>query len=217
MPAILVDSDGPVATLTLNRPERQNAIDLETWRQIDTALRDLAARDHVRCLIIRGAGDRAFCAGHDLSRFEAERSNREEVKAFSATVKGVSDAICDFPRPTIAMIHGYCMGAGVQIAVNCDIRIAAESSRIALTPKKVGLYLEYELIDVLVSLVGIAATQEIVLEGRTYTADDAKRIGLVNRVIADGNLESETRALAVALAGRDKDGSLAVLGLRGDI
>lgn len=217
VPPILVDSDGAVATVAFNRPDRRNAIDLDAWRVLDAALGALATRDELRCLVLRGAGDGPFCAGHDLSRFAAERRTPAQVKAFSATVKGVADAIRDFPRPTVAMIRGHCMGAGVQIALNCDFRVAGDSARIALTPQKVGLYLEYELIDALVALVGVAAAQEVVLAGRVYGAGEARRIGLVNVAVGDDALETETAALAARLAGAEKTVARPALGRRPDL
>lgn len=217
MEPILVETDRRIATVVLNRPDRRNALDLSAWRAFGPAMDGIARRTDVDCVVFRGAGGRAFCAGHDLSRFGDERRTREQVLAYSATVKAVCDSIRDCPHPTVAMIQGSCMGAGVQLMTNCDFRLAAESARIALTPAKVGLYLEYELVDALVAVVGRATALEMVLEGRAYDGGEAAAKGLVNRVIPDEELERETLALAATLADTAKDEGLRTIARRTDL
>ena len=217
MARIVVDTQDRIATVSLNRPERLNAVDLAGWRELKDAVDGVAARDDVGCVVFRGVGDRAFCAGHDLSRFDDERNSPDQVRAFSAAVKAAMDAIRDCPHPTLAMVRGPCMGAGVQLATNCDLRIASDTSRISLTPKKVGLFLEYELMDALISLTGRATAMEMVLEGRTYGAEEAVAKRLVDRATADADLERETYALAATLAETGKADGLIAAGRRDDL
>ena len=216
MTRVLLEVDERIASVSLNRPERHNAVDLTGWRALTEVLDGVAARTDVGCVVFRGVGTHAFCAGHDLSSFEKERNTRAQVKTFSAAVKTAVDAIRDCPLPTVAMIRGPCMGAGVQIATNCDLRIASDTARLSLTPKKVGLYLEYELMDALISLTGRATAMEMVLEGRVYDAQEAYARHLVNRVTADADLERESYLLAAALADSGKAGELLAAGRRAD-
>lgn len=204
MSTVQVETSGAIATVIINRPARHNSVDLATWRLLSDAVAELAPRSDIRCVVFRGAGDRAFCAGHDLTRFAEDRRTRDQVRAFAELTWGITAAIRDMPQPTVAMIRGFCMGAGVQISTNCDIRIAAESTQMALTPKKVGLFLEYDLLDALVSVVGVATALEMVLEARVYGAEEALAKRLVQRVVSDDRLEKEVAALATALAERGK-------------
>lgn len=211
MSTIQLETSGAIATVIINRPARHNSVDLATWRLLGDAVADLAPRGDIRCVVFRGAGDRAFCAGHDLTRFPDDRRTSDQVRAFAELTRDITAAIRDMPQPTVAMIRGFCMGAGVQISTNCDIRIAAESSRLALTPKKVGLFLEYDLLDALVSVVGVATAMEMVLEARVYDAAEALAKGLVQRVVPDDNLDDETTALALRLVEREKPDGITMI------
>lgn len=217
MNPVLVEIDGHIATVVLNRPDRRNALDLAAWRAFGPVMDDISRRTDIGCVVLRGAGGRAFCAGHDLSRFGDERRTLEQVLTYSGIVKRVTDAIRDCPHATVAMIQGPCMGAGVQLMTNCDIRLAAASARIALTPAKVGLFLEYELVNTLVAVVGRATALEMVLEGRAYDGREAVAKGLVSRVFPDEELERETVALATTLADAGKDEAPRAIARRRDL
>lgn len=197
---ILVATDGGIATVTLNRPHKRNALDLASWVMLGDAMRDLSADESLRCVVIKGSGDQAFAAGADISGFENERSNPAQAQDYSHKITRTFDAIADSRHPVIAMIHGYCLGGGCELALACDMRIADESSKFGIPAKLMGLYLEHDLLDVLVQIVGRATAMEIVLEGRVYDAPEALAKGLVNRVVPDAALEEEAYGTARRIA-----------------
>ena len=204
MPAVSLRRSGPVATITLNRPERLNAMNLGAWHELSAILSELAGIPECRVVVFRGAGERGFCAGHDLSAFEDERRSLDQVRHFSAAVSDAMRRLSEFEGTTVAGIHGFCMGAGLQIALECDVRIARADTVAALTPKKVGLFLEYDLMDVLVAAVGQARALEIVLEGASLPATRALQTGLVTEVVAAANFERRLDEIAAASARRTR-------------
>jgi enoyl-CoA hydratase/carnithine racemase len=136
---LLLDRDGPVATLTINRPDRLNALTFGMFARLPTLLAEAAAAGGVRALVVRGAGQKAFSAGADISEFESTRSTREQTAAYDDAVLAAEEALATFPAPTIAAIGGYCYGGGCGLALACDIRFAAPGARFAITPAKLGL------------------------------------------------------------------------------
>lgn len=197
---ILVSTDGPIATVTLNRPEKRNALNKAAWNGLASAMRALSEDKNLRCVVIRGAGDKAFAAGADISGFEEERSSSALVRDYAANIADAFDAVGTSLHPVVAMIHGHCYGGGCELAMACDLRIADESATFAIPAKRLGLHLEYELIDALVNVVGRATALEIVLEGRVYGAAEALAKGLVTRVVPDAELEEEAYATARRIA-----------------
>lgn len=205
MPAVSLSRSGPIATIVLNRPERLNAMNLGAWHELSKILTDLARTADCRVIVFRGAGERGFCAGHDLAAFDDERRSPEQVRRFSGAVSDAMRRLAAFEGVTVAAIHGYCMGAGMQISLECDLRIARDDAVFALTPKKVGLFLEYDLMDVLVAAVGRARALEIVLEGASLPAARALQIGLITEIVAAAEFERRLDAIAAACAA-DADG-----------
>ncbi len=200
---ILVTRDGPIATVTLNRPDKLNALTKPMWIRLGAVLAELSEDDALRCVVLRGAGGKAFSPGNDISEFETDRSNPEQAKAYGEILHRALSALKTCRHPTVALIEGICVGGGLEIAALCDLRICGTSSRFGVPIKRLGLVMAYPEIDVLRRLVGRATTLEILLEGRVFGAEEAKDKGLVNRVVPDGEVEAE----AYATAGRIAEGA----------
>ncbi len=197
---ILVRRDGYVATVTLNRPDKLNAITKPMWRRLGAVLEELSADDDLRCVVLRGAGGKSFSPGNDISEFETDRSNAEQAKAYGEILHRTLTALKSCRHPTVALIEGICVGGGLEIAGLCDLRICGESSRFGVPIKRLGLVMAYPEIDALRQLVGRQTALEILLEGRVFGADEAKDKGLVTRVVPDDKVEEEAMAAAQRIA-----------------
>jgi enoyl-CoA hydratase/carnithine racemase len=197
---ILIGRNKTTATVTLNKPEKMNALNLEMWGGLAKAFQALSADDSLRCIVLRGAGVKAFAAGADVAEFAAVRSNVEQARAFAKITHTAMQAIATCPHPVIAMIHGACVGGGLEIASVCDMRICGASSRFGIPVKRLGLVVSYSELKPLVSLVGSAMALEILLEGRVFDAAEALAKGLVNRVVADEDVEKEVHAVAARIS-----------------
>ena len=197
---ILVARDGAIATIVLNRPEKLNALTIDMWVRLGEAVSGLAADDGVRCIVLRGAGGKAFAPGNDISEFETERHDPASAKAYGAVMHETLGAIRDCRHPTVALIEGICVGGGLEIASLCDIRICGATSRFGVPVNRLGLVMAHAELDGLVRLVGPGTAAEIVLEGRVFDATEAKDKGLVTRVVADGDVETEAFATARRIA-----------------
>jgi enoyl-CoA hydratase/carnithine racemase len=198
---MLSRKEGGVGTLIFNNPERHNAVSLEMWEAATAILGDFAADNNVRVVVLTGAGGKAFVSGADISKFESERSNKEAIERYNVTVEKANSAIYEFPKPTIAMIRGYCIGGGVGLALSCDLRICSDNSKFGVPAAKLGLGYGYSGIKKLVDLVGPSFAKEIFFTARQFTAHEALQMGLVNRVLADGELEKYVRDYADTIGG----------------
>jgi enoyl-CoA hydratase len=181
---ILAGSDGPVGHLVFNNPERSNAISLDMWQQATTVLEELANDDAIRLVVFSGAGGKAFAAGADISKFDTERDSADAVRRYGEISKGFYRRVKVIPKPTIARIEGYCIGGGLVIASCCDIRICHTGSRFALPAARLGLGYGFSEQKHLADIVGLAHMPEILFTARQFTAQEAKEMGLVNRVLA---------------------------------
>ena len=189
---IQVDRDGPIATVVLNRPRKHNAMTRSMWHKLGEAIVTLSADNDVRCVVLRGAGSKAFSSGNDIGEFEKERGNIPQARRYGADMKRTIDALQSCRHPIVALINGICVGGGLEIAANCDIRICGESSRFGAPINKLGLVMSYAELECLLNLVGRAVTLEILLEGRIFGAEEARAKGLVQRVVADDHVEEES-------------------------
>ncbi|MBX3662221.1 MAG: enoyl-CoA hydratase/isomerase family protein [Burkholderiales bacterium] len=198
--SILAARDGDIATITLNRPERLNALNREMWEVLGKTMRRLAADDSLRCIVLRGAGGKAFAAGADIAEFASERADARQAKGYGELIHATMQAVAQCRHPTVALIEGACVGGGLEIAAMCDMRICGSSSRFGVPISKLGLTMGYGELAGLLALVGRAVTLEILLEGRVFSAEEAYRKGLVNRVVPDGEVEREAYALARRIA-----------------
>ena len=188
-PEILLQRDGAVATVILNRPEKLNATTMPMWKLLDQTLCELDADDTIRCIVIRGAGTRAFGPGNDISEFESHRSNVEQARLYGPVMHGALRAIARCRHPLVAMIHGICVGGGLGIASLCDIRICGESSRFGVPVNKLGLAMSHDEMSGLMRIAGPDVTLEMLLEGRVFGAGEALQKRIVSRVVADAEVE----------------------------
>ncbi|HEX2851004.1 MAG TPA: enoyl-CoA hydratase [Acidimicrobiales bacterium] len=193
---LLVEIDDGVATMTFNNPEKRNALSEEIRASLPGALRALARDDEVRVVVLRGAGEKAFVSGADISEFGDRRTSPEARAEFDALSAEAGHAWNALEKPVIAMIRGFCIGGGLLIALQADIRIAADDARFGVPAAKLGLGYGYGGVEALVGLVGWAAASEILFSARQLTAEEADHIGLVNRVVPVAKLESEVKELA---------------------
>ncbi len=197
---ILVQRDGPIATVVLNRPEKLNALTKPMWQRLGEVIEELSADDVLRCLVMRGAGEKAFAPGNDISEFENERANVEQARAYGAIMRRTLAAFEHCRHPMVAMIKGICVGGGLEIAANCDLRICGESSRFGVPINKLGLVMAHAELRGLLNLVGRATALEILLEGRVFGAEEAKEKGLITRIVPDEKVEEEAYATAQRIA-----------------
>jgi enoyl-CoA hydratase len=192
--------DGHIGYVIFNNPERHNAMSLDMWEALTGILAGFARDDAVRVVILTGAGDKAFVSGADISRFADERASMEAVKNYSERTEQGYAAVHDFPKPTIAMIRGYCIGGGLGIAISCDIRICADNARFGIPAAKLGLGYAYPGLKRLIDVVGPSFAKEFFFTARNFDAEEARVMGLVNRVVPDAELESYVKNYADTIA-----------------
>lgn len=180
---------GPVAEILLNNPARHNALSLDMWERLATLLAELAADDSLRVLVLKGAGGKAFAAGADISRFESERASQDAVRHYNTVAGEASARLYNFPRPTIALIRGHCIGGGVNLAVCCDMRIAASDATFSIPAARLGLGYGFAGVQRLAEVVGLPVAMEMFYTARRYSAEDAVRIGLANRMVAVNEID----------------------------
>ena len=198
--SIAVRVDGFIATVVLDRPDKLNALTITMWKELGEAITRLSADDELRCIILRGAGERAFSPGNDIGEFATARADKTQAIAYGAVMHATADALEACRHPLVAQIHGICVGGGLEIAALCDLRICGESSRFGAPIKNLGLVMAYAEMAPLVRLVGPAVALEILLEGRIMDAGEAKSIGLVSRIVADTDVATEAAATAQRIA-----------------
>lgn len=197
---ILTERSGEIARIVFNQPEKRNAVSLEMWEAVEKALNDYSRDPAIRILILSGAGGKAFVSGADISKFENERAGEEAVAHYNTTTKRVYDAVEAFPKPTIAQIDGFCIGGGVALALCCDLRICGESSQFAIPAAKLGLGYGFGGINRLVNVVGPAFAKEIFFTARRFDAEEARAMGLVNRIVPDGAVKKAAEDTATMIA-----------------
>jgi enoyl-CoA hydratase len=198
---MLSRKEGGVGTLIFNNPERLNAVSLEMWEAAAEYLDDFANDKAIRVVVLTGAGGKAFVSGADISKFENERSSKEAIDRYNVAVDKANSAVYEFPKPTIAMIRGYCIGGGVGLALCCDMRICSDNSKFAVPAAKLGLGYGYAGIKKLVDLVGPSFAKEIFFTARQFTAAEALQMGLVNRSLPEAELESYVKNYAEMISG----------------
>ena len=198
--SILVTRDGPIATVVLNRPEKLNALTKAMWAELGAAIAALSADDSLRCIVLRGAGERAFSPGNDIGEFAEERANKAQAIAYGAVMRATAEALAACRHPLVAQIHGICVGGGMELAALCDLRICGEGSRFGAPIKNLGLVMAYAEMAPLVRLVGPTVALEILLEGRVFDAAEALAKGLVTRVVPDALVAVEAQAAAQRIA-----------------
>jgi enoyl-CoA hydratase/carnithine racemase len=197
---IQVVKEGAVATVVLNRPDRMNALNLPMWQGLAEAFESLAADHSVRAIILRGAGTKAFAPGADIDEFDTLRANAAQAKDYDKVMRRALDAVVSCPAPVVAMIHGPCVGGGLELACCCDLRISGKSGRFGVPINKISVVMAYPELAAIVRVAGPAVASEILLEARILDADEAQAKGLLTRVVDDEQLEEEVQATAKRIA-----------------
>jgi enoyl-CoA hydratase/carnithine racemase len=192
--------EGAIGWVVFNNPARHNATSFEMWQALPLVLDAYAGDPAVRAIVFRGAGEKAFSAGADISQFKEKRTTPEAAGAYNRAADAANRALRECPKPTIAMIRGYCIGGGTAVAVGCDIRIASDDARFGVPAAKLGLGYRFEGIQRLAGIVGPARTAEIFYTARQFSAEEALQMGLVNRVVPAVEIERYTRDFAGAIA-----------------
>jgi enoyl-CoA hydratase/carnithine racemase len=185
-----VEKHGAVGWIVFDQPAKRNAINGAMWRGIPPAMAKFDADEEVRCVVFRGAGNEAFAAGADISEFESLRAKSTSVSAYDGLLDQVLHSIQGSPKPSLAMIHGFCFGGGVEVALACDLRYCGASAQFSIPAAKLGVAYNIEGHKRLIETVGHARAREIMFTGRRYNADEAYEMGLVHNVIPDSELES---------------------------
>lgn len=197
---VLLARDGAIATVTLSSPGRMNALDKAMWARLGEIMKELDADEGLRCVVLRGDGDKAFAAGADIAEFHRERANSAQARKYSREGINWMAAIAGCRHPTVALIQGACIGGGLLIASQCDIRICNESARFGVPVKNLGLTESYDELAGMLRAAGPNVALEMLLEGRIWGAREAYEKGLVNRVVPDAGVIEEGYATARRIA-----------------
>jgi enoyl-CoA hydratase/carnithine racemase len=197
---LIVRHEAPLGYLLLNRPQVRNALNLRTWQRIAEGVAELASDNAIRVIIMRGATPEAFIAGADISEFPAMRADAAQARAYREAPTRAIAALVECNKPVIAMISGVCIGGGVQVALACDIRIAARGTRLVVPAARLGLAYPLDGVNMLTQTVGPANARDILLSARLFDADEALQMGLVNCVVDAEKLEDNVRDYALKMA-----------------
>jgi enoyl-CoA hydratase/carnithine racemase len=198
---LIAERKGAIGWITFNNPERHNALKVDMWQALPKALAGFETDPEVKVIVLRGAGDRAFISGADISEFEQLRSSPEAVGEYEDLAEGAMRSLQTVPKPTIAMIRGYCIGGGVGVAVSCDMRIAAEGAVFGIPAARLGVGYRFGGIKRLNDLVGPAFAKEIFFTARRFPASEALHMRLINRMVPDADLEGTVADLCATIAG----------------
>lgn len=187
---LIVKKNDGVGYLSLNQPEKHNAISYEMWLGIAQAIADFEADDDIRVIVLSGEGGAAFSSGADISQFESQRQSAENIKVYDGAAGRAQDSLTKISKPTISQIAGYCIGGGLATALCCDLRFASDDSKFGIPAAKLGLGYGYHGLKALVQLVGPIRAKEIMFTARQFDAMEAYDMGLVNRVLNRGELDN---------------------------
>ena len=182
-------SDG-IGWMIFNNPERHNAVSLDMWEAVIDIIADFEHDEAVRVVVVRGVGEKSFVSGADVSKFDDERAARNAVQRYDAVTEGAYSSLRASSKPTIAMIQGYCIGGGANLALCCDLRICSDTAKFAIPAARLGLGYGYTRVRRLLDVVSPAFAKEIFFTARQFGAEDARIMGLVNRVLPQGELEA---------------------------
>jgi enoyl-CoA hydratase/carnithine racemase len=192
MSDVLAERDGAIATVVINRPTMRNAISFAMWGELARVSRALGEDDTVRGVVYRGAGRQAFASGADISEFAEHRKDTETALGYGAQTEAAYVAIRECPKPTVAMIHGYCMGGAMAVAMACDLRFAAEGAKFGIPAARLSIIYGADAVGQLVDLVGPAYAKDILFSARTVGDKEALAIGFIQRLLPVDELESST-------------------------
>ena len=197
---LIVEKQGPVGWITFNNPARRNAVSIDMWEAMPKALDRFEQDPEIRVIVLKGEGDKAFVSGADVSQYEKQRSSAEGIRYYEEIAGRVAERLQGCDKVVIAMIRGYCLGAGVNIALCCDLRLAAEDARFGIPAAKLGLGYRASSLKNLIDTVGPAYAREVLLTGRHFSAEEAKAMGLVHRVVPVAGLEALVREYCTTIS-----------------
>ena len=192
---VFVERRGYLAIVVLNRPEKLNALNKEMWSKLGPIFVDLNNDENVRCVVLRGAGEKALGPGADIKEFELERANSSKASEYGKLMHQAMAAIAGCRHPVIARIQGLCVGGALELATVCDLRIASENSRFGIPVNRLGLVMSHYEMAGLIELVGKSVALEILFEGRIFDAEEAYAKGLLNKVVAEKELDNELKLM----------------------
>lgn len=197
---MLARKDDGIGWIVFNNPERRNAVSLEMWQAVEKILENYAQDENIRVVIMAGSGEKAFVSGADISEFENKRNSAKSEEEYRRISLGAQRSLEKFEKPILAMIKGFCIGGGVAVALNADIRIASDDAQFAVPAARLGLGYNYSGIQKLVHIVGPAFAREIFYTARRFSAEEALNMGLVNRVVGSGEIGEVVRDCAQKIA-----------------
>lgn len=195
-----MDADGSTLHIRFNNPERHNALSVDMWEAVPVLLAQAETDERVRLVVFSGAGEKAFVSGADISQFEDMRAAREAVARYEAMAEQALMGIYNFSKPTLACIRGYCIGGGVNVAMSCDLRIAASDAVFSIPAARLGLGYRYSAMKNLVDLVGPGVAKDLFFTARRIGAPEAKEVGLITRVAPPDQLDALLAEYREALA-----------------
>jgi enoyl-CoA hydratase/carnithine racemase len=185
---ILIEIINGVGRFTINNANKRNAMSKSMWQEMGDIFENWAINPEVRVVVICGAGSKCFCAGNDISEFSVVRNTKADITAYNQVTERAYKALKNMPKPTIALIKGYCIGGGLELALLCDLQFAASTATFGITPAKLGLGYKLEDILLLIENISMKSAKELLFTGRKFSADDAMRWGLINRIAEPENL-----------------------------
>jgi enoyl-CoA hydratase len=197
---MVAEKDGAIGWITFDNPVRRNAVSLAMWQALGRTVGEFEADSAIRVIVLKGAGDKAFVSGADISEFGEKRSSPETVRIYNGAAEEATEALKHAGKPTIAMVRGFCIGGGVSVAMSCDMRIAAAGARFGVPAARLGLGYEFKGVRKLVDVVGPSFAKEIFFTARQFTAEEALAMGLINRLLPEGELETFVRGYAQTIA-----------------
>ena len=197
---MIAEKDGAIGWMIFNNPERRNALSMDMWQAMPVILDHFERDPDVRVIVLKGAGDKAFVSGADISQFEKQRSSPESIAEYDRIAEQAGTRLQEVRKPTIAMIHGFCIGGGLGVALQCDLRIATDTARFGVPAARLGLGYRWGGVKKLVDLVGPSFAKEIFYTARHFSAAEALAMGLINRALSEAELESYVRNYCAMIA-----------------
>ncbi len=187
---MIARKEGAIGHMVFNNPEKHNAVSLDMWDAAEAIMDDFERDASVRVFVLSGAGGKSFVSGADISKFESERGSMEAVLSYNERIKGIYERLESFPKPTIAMINGYCLGGGLNLAVCCDLRFCSDKTQFGMPAAKLALGYPFAAIRRLINVVGLGAAKDLMFSARRIDAAEALRIGLAQKVLPESELEA---------------------------
>jgi enoyl-CoA hydratase/carnithine racemase len=201
--ALTLSRDGEIAELVINQPSKRNAMSYEMWEALPKLVAEVDSDESVKVLVVRGAGDH-FCAGADISEFETRRATAEGARRYGEHVEHAAHSLGEMHKPSIALIQGFCIGGGLEIALACDLRFAAATATLGITPAKLGLVYSFSSTRQLVTAVGPSFAKYILFSGERLSAQEALRVHLVDQLVEPERLEAQTLEFASTICSRSQ-------------